>query len=609
MHIFTSIFLAIGILGAFFLPGFLLNKLLGKNNSLATSFIISLVLLFHIIFLIGLAEIRITVFSVGISITVLNILLYVLCVYLKIDLSTEQLEYGFSLKKKDLFWLSPALLSVFLMLLKSSVFQIPHGDQDFRWFFLSRQILKYGTFSFYPPLTDLDYERYFFTDSFSPIVSFSYLWLFALYGSGQDFLVFVPVTLQYIFLLIFGYKLAKEIYGKDNDGLIAIMILSSSTLLFYSIAICQETGLTALSLIALAYFLYKKEIKWQDTCLASFATALGALSREYGGILVICGIIIIFCRKNRITVLKHYLLFCFVLIAPWYLRVFILTGNPFYSNPFLGLPVNLVHANILNGYKESIGLHTYMNWKIVAQILKEILVITGFPFVTGFLSFCFRPKDLSIPLICLIFIGLWLYSLPIVPAGLFHSMRILSPAIAILSISAVKIFRLTEMDKGEKMKITLVLLMIVTTITFIQNIVVPLNPLKINKENILLATSVVPDTINLEKETIDILSMLPENSLILSDGALQHAYLEKNKDKFKNIVIIPVWAPKVHFLFNEENDFQKASELLKKSGIKYVMMGHKGNLNMNYLKKFDFFRQYPLQSKIIVDGFLYELTE
>ncbi len=608
MQALTSVFFSIGILLGFFLPGILLNRILGKPNSIATSFIISWTILFQVIFLLGLAGVRLNILSVSLTIVALNAILYAYCLHKKINVRMEPLESNFSLRPKDLWWLSPVLLSILLMFLKTSLFQLPHGDQDFRWFLLPRQMLANQTFSFYPPITDLDYEKYFFTDSFPPMVSFGYFWVFALYGASHDFLVFIPVSLQFVFLLAFGYKLAKRIYGTDEHGLFAMMLLSSSTLLFYSVVICQETGLTALSTLALTYYLCKSDAKWQDACLASFATALGALSREYGGVLVVCGAMVIICRGQNMRLLAYYLFFCAILIAPWYVRVFTLTGNPFYSNPFAKLPVNPVHAGILNGYKEIIGFEKYMTSKIIVPLFCGIFSVAPLALLLGIPSFFLKPRNLFMPLICIIFASLWLYSIWI-PAGLFHSMRILSPAISILCVSGIKTFHITATGNRLRMNIGLILLFIVSTMTFIQNIFVPLNPLNIRGRDFLLAASIVADPVNLEEETVETLVKLPENSIILSDGALQHAYAARNKEKLKNIRIIPVWGPQVRFLFDEKMDFQKSSEILRKKNIRYVMIGRKGNLNMNYLQKFDFFRQFHVRSKTVVEDRLYELPD
>ncbi len=608
MQIFASFLLAFGIVFGFFIPGALLNRALGRANSAGTSFVISLVILFQVIFVLGVLGISLNLFSVGMSILSVSALLYAYCAIHNLKISLEPVESEILISRKQLIWLIPVFLSFVLILLKTSFFYISRGDQDFRWFFLPARILELGTFDFYPPLTKEDYQIYFFTDSFPPMVSFSYFFLFMLFGKPEESLVFIPVFFQFIFIFCFGWKLAVRLFKQENAGLFAALLLSSTTLLFYSVAICQETGLTALSIIALMYFLHDKDLDFRTAIFAAFATSLGALSREYGGILLVCGLTTILVKKMPFKFLLQYLFFSSILIFPWYIRVFVLTGNPFYSNPFLGIfPVNSVHAGIIEGYKHSIGLGRYISPEIIMPFVYGLFSVAGLVVVTGLMSFLIKPKNYFIHLSCMYFIFLWLYSIWI-PAGLFHSMRILSPAIAMFAVSGAGVFLWVSGKLKCGFFISCVLLTISSYAALLQDMIVPYSPALIGK----FPLKVLIGAVNIESphprdEVVVYAEKLPVGSAILSDANRHHAFLYGNREIRGRIRILPIWSPEVRFLFEPDMSFEEANFRLRDLGINYVLIGDKDNLNMNYLSKFDFFRRYRDFSKPLIDGKILEL--
>lgn len=607
----TSLILFIGIIGGFFLPGFLINRILCKNNDLGAAYIISTVVLFHVIFWTGIFGFKINLVSVGSILLFINLILLSYCFINKNRIwedTAPAAEVPFTRFEK--IALIPIILSVILVFLKSSIYS-SLGDQIFRWFFLASRILETETFSYYPPLTPQDYNVYFFTDSFPPIVSFSYFWLYALFGKAENFLVGIPVTLQFIFIFIFGYRLAVSIFDSKKAGVFALLLLGSSTLLFYSVMISQETGVTALSLVALVYFLIRnKHCSSGDILLAAFAASYGALSREYGGIFIVCGIIVILWKKMPLSVLLKYLMLCFIITAPWYIRTFILTGNPFYSIPVGNLfPVNPVHAGIVEGYKESIGLQTYMTTRVIIPLALGLSIALGISFFTGIVSSLMQLRRLGFfIIITALMFALWVYSMQIVPAGIFHSMRILSPIIVLNAGCGAFILLLFAGLHKQAYHIILTFLSIFCLITFIQNIFVPCNPLNLKSKNdFLMAACIIPDFVNTQEDTFIYIKDIPEKSVILSDGAIQHAFLAMNKETNKNIRIVPVWSPEVRFLFSGEMTFENGAKKLRGIGINYVLIGKNGNLNFNYLGKFDFFKKYNSKSKLLAGEELFEL--
>ncbi len=602
----ASIFLFAGIIMGFFLPGYLLNKIFNHDNNLGVSYIVSTVILFQTVFLLGICGINLNILSVGIALALINLTLFLYCMAKGIKFkASESMEVSFSRAEK--IALLPVLLSIILIFLKSSLFNNP-GDQVFRWYFLAARIFETGSFSYYPPLTPNDYNLYFFTDSFPPIVSFSYFWLYSLFGKAETFLVCIPVTLQFIFILFFGYRLSVSLFSSNRTGIFTVLLIGSSTLLFYSVVLAQETGMTTLSMLALIYFLVRKtQCSSSDAMMAAFAASLGALSREYGVIFIICGIIVITWRRIPVRILLYYLLFCAVLTAPWYIRTFMLTGNPFYSNPVGGLfAINPVHAGIIDGYKEAIGLKSYMTWKVVLPLATGLSFTLGIAFFTGFISSLMQFKRLGFLLIVsLLMISLWIYSIWI-PGGLFHSMRILSPAIAVMAVCGSSLLDSISKRSEKIYLLSIYILSAISLFTFFQNIFVPSNPLALNLKDWPVAAGIVPLT-NGDQGLLDLLKELPEGSKIISDSAPFHAILAQNKNESRNITVVPLWSPEVRFLFDKNTTFEEGCARLKKCGINYAFLIRKDNLNMIYLRNFQFFQKYDMASKPLTDTNLFKL--
>ena len=115
---------------------------------------------------------------------------------------------------------------------------------------------------------------------------------------------------------------------------------------------------------------------------AGLAAALCALSREYGWIALIAGV-------DRAPVetaaLKQVVVFAAVATAaaaPWYVRNWVLAGNPFYSLSFGDFAVNPIHAAILQHYKTLLGSQrwTAATW---SSLLWFLLLFATFQLLAG----------------------------------------------------------------------------------------------------------------------------------------------------------------------------------------------------------------------------------
>ncbi|MCC6933470.1 MAG: glycosyltransferase family 39 protein [Deltaproteobacteria bacterium] len=431
------LFLLIGTVIGLLLPGYLINTLLGNKGDTGASFILSTVLLFQIIFLIGILGAPINLITVGSVLLCLDSVFYLVCRKKKLPLKLELAKVN--IKLTDYFLLLPIALLILLIFLRSAFFKMPMGDKIFRWYLLAQRIFETETFSFYPPLSAGDFNLYFYPESFPPIVSFCYFWLYALAGKANTSLTAILVVIQYGLILLYAVKLSQSLTLSKTANNLTLLLLGSSSLLFYSSLLGQESGLTTLSLMALSYYLARSAQSKQlsDIILAAFSASLGTLCREYGLIFVGFGVIILLWRK---TSFKHCLIYlgtCAILALPWYIRTTLLTHNPFYSNPISDLfPVNPVLVGILNAYKNTIGLASYFNLPAFKELLFESSMALGIPFFLGLCAaFIYFRRLGAYALIILMFIALWIYSIWI-PGGIYHSLRIVAPAIALASVCA-----------------------------------------------------------------------------------------------------------------------------------------------------------------------------
>src|ERR1035437_5172170 len=257
------------------------------------------------------------------------------------------------------------------------------GDMLFRWDFLAQRLLALGRFDFYPPLTPADFRTYFFVDGIPPMVSFTHWWWYASAGRYLPPLICVFVAGQFACTLAFTYGAASAVFSR-RAGVLAAAMLAASPLYFRSVVLGQETGLTALGIAATLYFVVTARQANDVPAMVSagLAAALCALSREYGWIALIAGVIALLWRRQP---LKQVFVFGAVAIAaaaPWYARNWVLSGNPFYSLRFGNFAVNPIHDSILQYYSASLGVQHWTSgtW---ASVLLLLLLFAMFQVLAG----------------------------------------------------------------------------------------------------------------------------------------------------------------------------------------------------------------------------------
>ena len=128
------------------------------------------------------------------------------------------------------------------------------------------------------------------------------------------------------------------------------------------------TGLMVLGLLR-----ESKKPEGENIWLAAAGAAVVTAAREYGWAIVATGLTahaaLIWTRERRWSRLAGWSLLA--ITATWYVRTWVLSGNPWLSLSMGGLfPVNLVFAEWLQGYRDIYGgtLTTVSGWGEIGRL-------------------------------------------------------------------------------------------------------------------------------------------------------------------------------------------------------------------------------------------------
>jgi hypothetical protein len=313
---------------------------------------------------------------------------------------------------------------------------IGYGN-SFRWDYLARLILNHHTLACYPPVRMADFDLYSWCDGIPPLVPFLNFLIYAAAGSDAGGLISIRAVSEFVLLAALTFRFARDLWG-EGAGWPSLAVLGSCTLLVWGLTIEQETGLTAISLVAMVFFLQKPRSVEEEGLFSIFwaavAAGVGAISREYGLYFVILGALLIWFGGRGRNILR-FLVPAMCIASPWYIRNWIKTGNPVY--PALGriFPTNSVHVEIMK------DISNFMSFRTSPIPLSSapwiLLAISGAVWIlglAGIIRLKFRTRGILSGI--LLIMAVWFWSIPLTAAGLTYSMRVLLPAIALGSVTA-----------------------------------------------------------------------------------------------------------------------------------------------------------------------------
>ena len=336
------------------LPGCLLGRIVRSSAPWLSAFLGSAVLLFHLVLALDAWRVPLGPTSVAAGLAALNGLLFLLARKSSITVTplvrpcekikmrrTRWLPQG-----TDWLWLLAAGIGLTSITVRAVVEPLSGWDNLFRWDFLARQMLRLGTLSFYPPMTAGDFLHYGWCDGIPPLVPVLNFWTYLSAGQAAA-VATAPRVVGEAVLLFYGVgRLASFRWGKEAAWP-ARAALATSALMLWGVAMGQETGLTALTLVAMFVFLdeHGRSGARADLFWAGLAAGGGALCREYGLAWPVFGLIALAWSGRLRAGWMVFSASAALVAVPWYLRNWILTGNPLYSHDLAGLfPTNAAYV-------------------------------------------------------------------------------------------------------------------------------------------------------------------------------------------------------------------------------------------------------------------------
>jgi Dolichyl-phosphate-mannose-protein mannosyltransferase len=557
-----------------FLPGYFIGRCLGEKLWAPSAFLFSLPILFHCVFWLG-------VFGVRIQLLPVAALLLIACgaaawAGRKSARPLSAVTKAPWNRSESILLIASAVVGL-ILLIHSYQAPLPWPDTRFRWDYLAQRILELGRFNFYPPLHPADFKTYFYVDGIPPLISFEHWWLYACAGSYQPQLICILVAAEFFATLAFTYGTASALFSR-RAGVLAAAMLAACPLYFKAVFWAQETGLTALSIAAMLYFIVTVRDSKAQAGLVSAGLAAGvcALSREYGWIALIGGVIALSWRGAGRKQIVVFAAVGAAVAAPWYVRNLMVAGNPFYSLRFLGFAVNPVHDAIMQNYRNQLSVPNWSarDWlQIVGLILAAAVpqILAGIP--GGF--FDFRKHGYLIVFAVLLG-AVWIFSAGYTSAGVEVSLRVLSPAMVVLSITGAGALELWMRHIRWRTPL-LIALGACLFWNAMLGVYQPYDPLRIRPGE--WVKDAFPDIKPpLEFTLHDQLAKgFPQGYRVLSDSAYLHASLYGT-----GIDVVPVWSPEVSFLFTASPE--EAERRLESLGI-VIVVWYPQSRNAPYLQK------------------------
>jgi hypothetical protein len=545
MILLFPVFLVIG----FFLPGFFLARYFRQGLWPASAFLFSLPILFHCIFWLGVFHIPLTLWSALAALAIVTAGAALLArnstpARNPTPPAKPKMQEPFSMAERLL--IASACVVGAVLVMRSITAPLNGFDVNFRWDFLAQRILALHHFQFYPPVTPADFHDYFYPDAIAPMVSFSYWWLYVSAGQHLPALSCVLLAAQFAATLAFTYGTTAIVFSR-RAALLAVGILAACPLFFNAIVMGQETGLTTLSIAAMLYFIVSAQPKSGSSAMiaAGIAASICPLSREYGWASLIAGAIVIFWRGHSRKQLALFLAVAAGVAAPWYIRTFLRSGNPFLSLRFLGFPVNPVHDGLMEYYRTVFGLSNW-NGETFANLIQLLLLMTALPLALGFAGGFRKLRERGYLIVtALLFMAVWLQSAGYTNGGIEYSMRVMTPAMAALAVIAAGTLAAWAAD-ANRYPLALAGILLFQLWTIVQGATYPIDFSAIPPGK-WLHVALEPTMPGVEFLRHDqLLPAFPPGSRVLTDSATLHAAMLDN-----GIDVVPVWSPEVYFLFSE----------------------------------------------------------
>ena len=458
-------------------------------------------------------------------------------------------------------------------------------DVYFRWSYLAEQMLQFGTLDFYPPRSGPDFLRYFWPESIPPGIASLYAWAYACGGSKLALWTSPIIALQLLSTHEIIWRLANR-WGGEEVARRAVLLAAACPLLTWSFLIGQETGLTALSVTGLVWCLQstgeRNRRGW--IALAGIFAIAAASTREYGPIFAVAAMVAtIFLRLPR----KQTVLFALIALPvafAWPFRVWLLTGNPVYSLDVGGLfPLNPVSQLWSTEFHQAVA-HTFSELADWGSLGRYIL-LWALPAVIGLVALIFLlvqqlREARMVAFFVVVIIALWWISVAHTAGGLFYSLRVLSPAFALLIVAGSYALGFLNRYRFASSLVSFALLCVFVE-ALPKTLVLPENPYRVTARDWPQTGGQFSRSVRMsEQELLTTIRKLPEpgRDRILSDIAGLPRLLAPTTMK-----VVPLWSPEVAWLFDSSLQPEVVARHWQESGLVYILIG-KASLTGDFVR-------------------------
>jgi len=570
------------------LPGYALARALRIGQCLATAFPFSAFLLCQTVMLQQILTGRVSVAVVGTGLCALTLLFSLIAWRGTAAAVPCEAPAEMESTPSPLLFRAGAFAAGALLLaaaFRTTIYPLGGFDTFIRWDALAREMLRYGSLSFYPPLSGADFSIYTMPDGFPPLIASVYWWIYAATGTALPQLTTLSVMLQLASILGLTWSAAETAFGRKAASL-SLLALSAAPLLLRSVQIGQESGFLALAIAGQICFALAARRRPALTTItaAALLASLAPLSREYGPALILPGFFILIFEPATRRLAWHYVLLAALLSSPWYLRNWLLTGTPLYPLALPGSPpANPLLADLMHYYGGIFGIANFGAGEWLA-IGRELLLGGSVALLAGLFALALHGRRLMpYTLSLLLVVSLWLWSIGKTSGGVIYSMRVLAPAIVILSLVTGK--ALADLaDRGRIRQLALLLAAAVLwsglcTLSF------PLQPAQIG-EALLSTKGEAPDFITANREFVQEIGRLglPASGLLTDSPYL--AVLLQRETRFRPVII---WSSEVSSVLSPRQSAAETEKQLLGKGITLVALS-RSSIHNDLLFSIPFYR-------------------
>lgn len=426
--VILTVLRVVGSMIAFLLPGWLLARRVPSLIPGVAAFLGSAVVLFNVILLLSVVGIHLGVIAVGMGLMIVAGL-----VAWKLPQVTA-VPPGSAAGKisGNWIWWIAAAVGFTSIVIHAVVEPLSGFDNSFRWDYLARMLVSRGSLASYPPMTAPDFELYGWCDGIPPLVSFLDFWLYTAVGTTASVVTVIRVATEVLLTGWVVFRFGCAMWG-GSAGRVTVAVLACSAVFPWAFAIGQETGLTTLAFVTLLFLLNEHRTRPECTTAfwAAIAAALGALSREYGLTFIAFGFVVLALQRAPRRNLVVYAVTSVLAAAPWYIRNWILTGNPVYPQSLGGVfPTNPVHEEVMRSiarewsFASSEHDRLYLVQALGATCGVVLLIATVGAWRAGRRTALLAGGSALVVL-------LWAWSVPETAGGWIYSLRVLAPVLAI----------------------------------------------------------------------------------------------------------------------------------------------------------------------------------